>query len=90
MPPESLSPLAEKILATVWKLNALSNRAVSEGRVKTDLAIAQDELTAETQKLQTQGFLSRLKVGEEVSLSLTHLGLAILRQIEEDNLQELK
>jgi hypothetical protein len=90
MPPESLSPLDEKILASVWKLNALGNRAVSEGRVKTDLAIAQDELTAETQKLQTQGFLSRLKVGEEVSLSLTHLGLAILRQIEEDNLQELK
>ncbi len=90
MPPESLSPLAEKILATVWKLNALGNRAVSEGRVKIDLAIAQDELTAETQKLQAQGFLSRLKVGEGVSLSLTHLGLAILRQIEEDNLQELK
>jgi len=90
MPPESLSPLAEKILASVWKLNALGNRAVSEGRVKIDLAIAQDELTAETQKLQAQGFLSRLKVDEEVSLSLTHLGLAILRQIEEDNLQELK
>jgi len=90
MPPESLSPLAEKILATVWKLNALGNRAVSEGRMKADLAVAQDELTAETQKLQAQGFLSRLKVGEEVSLTLTHLGLAILRQIEEDNLQELK
>ncbi len=90
MPPESLPPLAEKILAALWKLNALGNRSISERRLKADLAITQDELTAETQKLQAQGFLIRLKVGEEVSLSLTHLGLAILRQIEEDNLQELK
>ncbi|MGA2785065.1 MAG: hypothetical protein ABSF09_10255 [Candidatus Bathyarchaeia archaeon] len=90
MSPDSLSPLAEKILATVWKLNGLGNRSIPEERVKTDLSITQDELIAETQKLQAQGFLSRIKVDEVVSLSLTPLGLAILRQIEEDSLQELK
>ena len=90
MPPEGLSALAERILAALWKLDALGDRSVSERKVKTELAIAQDELTAETQKLQAHGFLSRLKVDEEVSLSLTPLGIAILRQIEEDHLQELK
>ena len=90
MSPDSLTTLAEKILATVWKLNALCNRSIPQERVKTDLSITQDELIAETQKLQAQGFLSRIKVDEVDSLSLTPLGLAILRQIEEDSLQELK
>ena len=90
MPLDSLTPLAERILLTVWKLNAIGARFVSEDSVKAELSVAIDELTKEIQNLYTQGFLSKTTINEKTSISLTALGLAILRQIEEDKLQELK
>lgn len=89
MPAERLSPLAVKILARVWRDNAIGDRSIAESKVKEELSVAQDEWVSETQILQNGGFLTILK-GSETSLSLTPLGLAILRQIEEDNLQELR
>jgi RIO-like serine/threonine protein kinase len=90
MPLDSLTPLAERILLTVWKLNAIGARFVSEDSVRAELSVAIDELTKEIQNLYTQGFLSKTTINEKTSISLTALGLAILRQIEEDKLQELK
>jgi RIO-like serine/threonine protein kinase len=90
MPLDSLTPLAERILLTVWKLNAIGARFVNEDSVRAELSVAIDELTKEIQNLRTQGFLSKTTINEKTSISLTALGLAILRQIEEDKLQELK
>jgi len=90
MPAGGLPALSEKILSTVWKLNSTGQKAVPEDTVRLELSVAIDDFVKETEMLHKQGFLSRLKVDEKPSLSLTPLGLAILRQIEEDNLEELK
>jgi predicted transcriptional regulator len=90
MPGGSLPALSEKILGTVWKMNAAGQKAVAEDTVRAELSATIDEFAKEAEMLQKQGFLSRVKVNEKSSLFLTALGLAILRQIEEDNLEELK
>lgn len=90
MPSQSLTPLAEKILLTVWKLNGLGSHSVPEDSVKGELSLTIEELAQEMQILHTLGFLSKETVDKKASVSLTPLGLAILRQIEEDKLQELK
>ena len=90
MPAGGLPALSEKILSTVWKLNSTGQKAVPEDTVRAELSATNDEFANEAEMLQKQGFLNRSKVNEKPSLSLTPLGLAILRQIEEDNLEELK
>ena len=86
----SLPALSGKILSTVWRMNATGQKVVSEDTVRGELSLTNDEFVKEVDRLQNQGFLSRVKVNEKPSLCLTPLGLAILRQIEEDNLEELK
>ena len=90
MPPEGLSSLAESILLAVWKLQALGSRSVLEEAVRSKVSVPADEFNAETGRLSELGFLTRQEIDQKPSLSLTALGLAILRQVEEDNLQELK
>ena len=90
MPMESLPLFSEKILSTVWKMNTAGQKAVPEDTVKDELSISNDEFTKWVEMLQKQGFLSRVKVNEKPSLFLTPLGIAILRQIVEDSLEELK
>lgn len=90
MPAGSLPPLSEKILSTVWKMNTAGQKAIPEDTVRSELSASNEEFAKEAEMLQKQGFLSRVKVNEKHSLFLTPLGLAILRQIEENNLEELK
>ena len=90
MPAESLPALSEKILSTVWKMNLSGQKAVPEQTLLAQLSIAADEFAIEMERLRNQGFLSSVKVNEIPSLSLTPLGVAILRQIEEENLEEIK
>jgi hypothetical protein len=90
MQPDRLTSVAERILLTVWKLNALGSHSVLEETVKSELSIPEEEFREERERLQAQGFLNWQKIDEKPSLSLTPLGLAILRQAEEDSLQELK
>jgi predicted transcriptional regulator len=90
MPAQGLPPLSEKILSILWKMNAAGQKAVPEDTVRAELSATNDELANEAEMLQKHGFLSRTKINEKPSLSLTPLGIAILRQIEEDKLEELK
>jgi RIO-like serine/threonine protein kinase len=90
MQPDSLTPVAERILYTVWKLNAIGSRFVFEEAVKSELSIPAEEFREEMERLQEQVFINTQKIDGKASLSLTPLGLAILRQAEEDSLQELR
>jgi len=90
MPVTSLPALSEKILSTLWKMNASGQKSVLEQRVRAELSFTTDEFAKEVERLLAQGFLSNVTVNDVQSLSLTSLGVAILRQIEEDNLEEIE
>jgi DNA-binding MarR family transcriptional regulator len=87
-----LTDSEERILLALWKLKGIGNNHIREASLKADLAVesSDDHWTGEIAKLQNQGFLDTVTVEGHNIISLTPLGLAILRQIEEDKLQELK
>ena len=89
MPSNSLSGLGEKILLAVWKLNEVGKRSVTEETLKAELSDAADDFSQELQTLQDLGFIVKAGADGRTELALTPIGLAILRQIEEDKLQEL-
>jgi len=91
-PDSNLTQLAEKVLLSLWKLNGVGRNRVKEESLKADLAAngTEQDLRAEIASLQILGLLeSETSEGSNL-LSLTALGLSILRQLEEDKLQELK
>ncbi len=87
-----LTEIEERILLTLWKLKGIGKDHVREDTLRIDpgLEATKDPLTAKIEKLRTQGFLEIATANGGNAISLTPLGLAILRQIEEDKLQELK
>jgi len=89
MPDNQLSELSGKILLSLWKLNGIGPRAIQEQTLKADLKVESELFFHETEALTRQGFLDKLTLEGQTSFSLTPLGLAILRQLEEDKLQEL-
>jgi len=93
MPPKgTLSDLEERILLALWKLRGIGKNTINERILKADLA-AESESEGWMEKIRSlnnQGFLEMGNVDGQNSFSLTALGLAILRRIEEDRLQELK
>ncbi len=91
MPPQALSDLGEQILLTLWRLRGIGNKFVKQENLRADLAVDSDQTwVGEIANLQTEGFLTSTNLDGQDAVSLTPLGLAILRQIEEDKLQELK
>lgn len=90
--PGKLSDLEERILFALWKLGGIGKNAIQEERLKTGLAIeASSQIwMSELENLRKQGFLEANSMDGRNVVSLTPLGLSILRQIEEDRLQELK
>ncbi len=90
MPTGQLSELAEKILLSLWKMNGVGESAVDEKALRSDVNVEAAEFMSQIDALQLQGFITKLTVEDNSHLSLTSLGLAILRQIEEDKLQELR
>ena len=91
MPPQALSDLGEQILLTLWRLRGIGNKFVKQENIRADLAVDSDQTwVGEIANLQTEGFLTSTNLDGQDAVSLTPLGLAILRQIEEDKLQELK
>ena len=91
MPPQALSDLGEQILLTLWRLRGIGNKFVKQENLRADLAVDSDQTwVGEIANLQTEGFLTSTNIDGQDVVSLTPLGLAILRQIEEDKLQELK
>jgi len=75
---------------SVWKLNGIGSRAVQELALRSDLQLEPDQFLHETEMLTQRGFLDRSIFDGQPAFSLTPLGLAILRQLEEDRLQELR
>jgi hypothetical protein len=91
MPPQTLSDLGERILLALWRLRGIGNKYVKQEILRADLGVESDQSwVGEIANLQTQGFLTSTSLDGQDALSLAPLGLAILRQIEEDRLQELK
>jgi hypothetical protein len=91
MPPQAVSDLGEQILLTLWRLRGIGNKFVKQENLRADLAVDSDQTwVGEIANLQTEGFLTSTNLDGRDAVSLTPLGLAILRQIEEDKLQELK
>ena len=90
MPSDSLSEIGERILLAAWKLNGVGDRTVSEEALKAESSASAEEFAEEISILQAQGFITKSTAQESNEFALTPLGLAILRQVEEDKLQELK
>lgn len=91
MPPQALSDLGEQILLTIWRLRGDGSKIIQQENLRADLKIDSDQTwVGEIANLQTLGFLASTNQDNQNALSLTPLGLSVLRQIEEDKLQELK
>lgn len=90
MPSDTLSVLGEKILLAVWKANAAGIRAVGEDALRSELSDSSDDFSQELKTLQDLGFIVIGNSDGQAEFALTPIGLAILRQIEEDKLQELR
>jgi len=90
MPSDTLSVLGEKILLAIWKSNAIGIRSVAEDVLKSELSNSGDGFSQELETLQDLAFITSENKDGRTEFALTPLGLAILRQIEEDKLQELR
>jgi DNA-binding MarR family transcriptional regulator len=88
----TLTESEERILLALWKMKGIGKNRVMEDSLKSDSSLATlgERLTSEIVSLQNQGLIETVPANDHNTLSLTPLGLAILRQIEEDRLQELK
>ena len=87
---DRLPNIREQILLTLWKLKAIGKTTIKEETLRAEMGAETTEtLTSEIEQLHKQGFLEK-NSSNGVTLSLTALGLSILRQVEEDHLQELK
>lgn len=88
---DGLSELQATTLLTIWKLKGIGANAVDEDQLKTELVNEPPEnIHSAVQLLQSQGFIEIRDLAGRKAISITSLGLAILRKIEEDRLQELK
>lgn len=87
-----LTEFEEEILLALWKLKGIGKSHVKEDSLKSDLAVgpSDDHWAEEITNLRNQGFLQTAFLNGQNAISLTPFGLSILRQIEEDKLQELK
>ena len=86
-----LSEGGEALLLTIWKQGGIGANTVDERQVTAEMAkTPSEDLTATLQLLEAQGFIEIKDHEGHKGFSLTPLGLAILRKIEEDKLQELK
>jgi len=81
--------LSEKILLAVWKLNVVEAKPVTEDALRSELSDSSDSFSQELKTLRDLGFIVTGNEGR-TEYVLTPLGVAILRQIEEDKLQELR
>ena len=86
-----LSEGGEAVLLAIWKLKGICTNTVDERQLKAEMAKEPSEdLSSTLQLLETQGFIEIKDEADRKGVSITPLGVAILRKIEEDKLQELK
>jgi len=90
-PTSGLSEGGEAVLLAIWKLKGIGTNTVDERQLKAEMAKEPSEdLSSTLQLLETQGFIEIKDEADRKGVSITPLGVAILRKIEEDKLQELK
>jgi len=88
--PNGLSEPQETVLFAIWKLKGTGTNPVTEDQLKTQIGNTPAEFLPPTlTQLQTQGFVQIDNDGGRKTISITPLGLAILRKVEEDRLQEI-
>jgi len=86
-----LSEPQEAMLFAIWKLRGIGNNPITEDRLKAQISNDPAEsLQPALTELQSQGFVQVDNNGDQRTISITPLGLAILRKVEEDRLQEIK
>jgi len=86
-----LSDPQEAILFAIWKLMGIGNNAITEDQLRTQMSNDSSEpLPPTLEQLESQGFVQIAEKGDRKIISMTPLGLAILRKVEEDRLQEIK
>lgn len=95
MPPmpdtSGLSDLEQRLLLAIWRLKGIGKNGVDENNLNTEFSSETGQvLISAIRALTNQGFVEQTTSGNRKGLSLTPLGLAILRKLEEDRLQELK
>jgi hypothetical protein len=92
MPPANgLSELQEALLFAVWKLRGIGNNPITEDQLKAQMTNEpQESLPPTLTQLQSQGFVQITDKDGRRTISITPLGVAILRKLEEDRLQEIK
>jgi predicted transcriptional regulator len=79
------------LLFAIWKLRGIGNNSITEDQLKTEVTNAPYEsLPQNLEQLQSQGFVQIDDKKGRKTVSITPLGLAILRKVEEDRLQEIK
>ena len=81
----------ENILLALWKLGAIGGKQVSASEVKAVIPTEDSSkgFTENIDDLSRQGLLETYATDDDRTYSLTAIGLALLRQIQEDRLQEL-
>ena len=92
MPPSNgLSEPQEAMLFAIWKLRGIGSNPITENQLKTEITNDPAEsIQPALTELQSQGFVQIDNNGGIRQISITPLGLAILRKVEEDRLQEVK
>lgn len=86
----SLSEPQEALLFAIWKLRGIGTNPITEDQLKAQMTNeSADSLPPTLTQLQSQGFVQIENNGGRKTVSITSLGLAILRKIEEDRLQEI-
>ena len=95
MPPmpetSGLPDFEQQVLLAIWKLKGIGKNGVDEKSLQTEMPNETPQnLAGAIEALTNKGFIEQSNSSDHKSLSLTPLGLAILRKLEEDRLQELK
>jgi hypothetical protein len=90
--PDKLTDIEEKLLSALWKMKAVGQTTTGKERLQIELAPEDPkrDLSPEINNLERLGFIAANSPDTPDQISITPLGLSILRQIEEDQLQELK
>ena len=89
---DGLDELEERVLLALWKLKGIGKNHIKEETLRADLSLGDsvDNWTQEISSLHDRGFLQVIGTNGEQEISLTPLGISLIRQTEEDKLQELK
>jgi predicted transcriptional regulator len=92
MPSENgLSEPQEAMLFAIWKLRGIGGNSITEDQLKAQMSNQAPEAEASTlAQLQSLGFVEVTNNNGPKAISITPLGVAILRKVEEDRLHEVR